>query len=197
MIPYKRKATMSNLNTSQAILDFWFGAENSSTFGQVQSFWFNSSPEMDQQIRDQFQRLHDQLSTLELWKDTPKASLAMVILLDQFPRNMYRGTPQAFAMDHLALAVAKESIEKGFDQQLPVFQRKFLYMPFMHSEELEAQDQGVQLFKALGEESGLDYMILHRNIIARFGRFPHRNEILGRTSTPEEIEFLKGPNSSF
>jgi uncharacterized protein (DUF924 family) len=182
-----------------SILIFWFGPTDSPEYGQPKGFWFNSTPEIDRRIAQQFENSYNMASSGEMssMMTMPEGSLALVILLDQFPRNMYRGTPAAFKSDELALSVAKHAIEMGYDQKLPVFQKKFLYMPFMHTESLSDQDQGVELFRSLNDEDSVKYMTMHRDIIARFGRFPHRNQILGRESTPEEIEFLKGPNSSF
>ncbi len=131
------------------------------------------------------------------WAETPDGALALVILFDQLSRNIHRGTPEAFAADVLALATAKHAIFQGHDLRLSPEGRGFLYLPFEHSEVLADQDKGVALFEALGSEELLDYMRRHRDIIARFGRFPHRNAILGRSSTAEEIEFLKQPGSSF
>jgi uncharacterized protein (DUF924 family) len=120
-----------------------------------------------------------------------------VIVLDQFPRNMFRGTPLAFATDHLALAVASEAIARGFDNVLDKHRRLFIYLPFEHSEKLDDQHRAVELISNLGDEELLQYAVAHRDIITRFGRFPHRNGILGRPSTTEEVEFLKQPGSAF
>lgn len=190
---------MSNLSSIHTILTFWFGDQTSPEYGKPRSFWFMSTPEMDQTIRDSFGKLY-QLAVkgdLDPWMNTPEGSLSLVIIFDQFSRNMFRGTPQSFASDFKGLEVAKVAIEKGYDSQLPPFQRAFLYMPFMHSENLKDQNKSVELFEALGIDASLDYAIRHKDIIARFGRFPHRNTILGRASTPEELAFLKEPDSSF
>ena len=129
---------------------------------------------------------------LDPLSETPEGSLALVIILDQFPRNMYRGTPQAFASDAKALKVAKEAVEKKFDRDLLPMQRMFLYLPFEHSENIDDQEQSVKFFENLGDELALKYAIEHRDAITQFGRFPHRNAILGRESTPEELRFLGG-----
>lgn len=175
------------------ILDFWFGEPNSANYGQPKSFWFQSTPELDQQIRKQFEPVYKKAlnGELDALLETPEGSLALVILLDQFPRNMYRGTPQSFASDSKALEVAEIALNKKFDHTLLPLQKMFLYLPYEHSEDLANQEKSVQLFKAVGDEIALKYAIDHRDIIAKFGRFPHRNAILGRESNPEEINFLK------
>lgn len=181
------------------VLDFWFGTHDDPEYGHPKTFWFNSTPEIDQTIKDTFLSAYEKALAGELddLMGSAEGCLTLVLILDQFPRNMFRGTGQAFASDKKALSISKHAIEKGFNNELTDFKCKFLYMPFMHSENLEDQNQGIELFRQIGESSGIDYAIMHRDIIARFGQFPHRNEILGRKSTPEEIEFLKGPNSSF
>lgn len=181
------------------ILEFWFGKSGDADYGKPKSYWFNSTPEIDKQIRHDFGDLYDQAAQgqLQSWQDTPEGCLSLIILFDQFSRNLFRGTPQVFATDSRALSIAKEAILKGFDQKLPLFQRSFLYMPFMHSESLSDQLKSVELFTSSGAEAGIDYAVRHKDIIQRFGRFPHRNAILNRESTPDEIEFLKQPGSSF
>jgi uncharacterized protein (DUF924 family) len=133
---------------------------------------------------------------LDRWRSTPLAALALVVVLDQFSRNMFRGTPRAFAGDPAALAAAASVIERGFDRPLSAQERTFVYMPFEHAEDLAAQRRSLALFEAL-DPNDMEYARRHHEIIARFGRFPHRNSLLGRESTPEEIEFLKRPGSSF
>jgi uncharacterized protein (DUF924 family) len=174
------------------ILAFWFSQD-------VKAKWFVREDGFDAELRQRFGALLAKAKQGELahWVESPDGALALVILLDQFSRNIYRGTPNAFTADEMALAAAKQAIAQGYDLRLTAEQRGFLYMPFEHSEALADQDRGVALFEALGSEESLDYMRRHRDIIARFGRFPHRNAILGRSSTPEEIEFLKQPGSSF
>lgn len=181
------------------VLSFWFGDPSSVQYGQAQSFWFQSTPEIDQNIKDLFEPDYNDAVSGKLPQllDSALGSLTLVILLDQLPRNMYRNTAKAFATDSLALDTAKHSIKQGFDKTLPEFQRKFFYLPFMHSENLGDQEQCIALYKAITAPENLDYAIRHRDIIARFGRFPHRNAMLNRTSTAEEIEFLKQPGSSF
>lgn len=187
------------MGLTRQILDFWFGAPDSDAYGKPREAWFKADEAFDAGIRQRFEAAlgeaaagaHNALS------DTPEGALALTILLDQFPRNIYRGTPRAFAFDPQALAVARTALAAGHDQAVAPFQRAFLYLPFEHSESLADQERSVALFEALGDENGLDYAVRHRDIIARFGRFPHRNAILGRESTPAELSFLEQRGSSF
>jgi uncharacterized protein (DUF924 family) len=178
--------------TYSDIIKFWFEE-------LTPKDWFMGGEKLDQKMRERFKRIHEQADNGELfeWRKNPEGRLAEVIILDQFSRNIYRGTRQAFESDKIALVLSQEAIRTGDDQRLPVPKRTFLYMPFMHSESPIIHETAVELFKALGEEGSLDYEYKHKKIIDRFGRYPHRNKILGRSSTPEEIEFLKGPDSSF
>ena len=185
------------------ILDFWFGQPDQSDYGKQRFFWFNKKPEFDQELRLRFLTDYQQAAAgqLDHWKESPKSCLALILLLDQFPRNMFRGTAQAFATDPQAVEVAQYAVANGFDQELLTVQRWFVYLPFEHSENLGEQRQCVELFATLSDDpdsaSTLDYAVRHRAVIERFGRFPHRNKILGRATTPEEAEFLKQPGSSF
>lgn len=174
----------------------------------VLSFWFDElSPEdwwkkddaLDATIRKRFGGLHGRAAACELdsWRQTAERALAEIIVLDQFSRNIYRDSAQAFACDSLALALAQEAIVKGFDTKLQESRLAFLYMPFMHSESWVIHERAMELFKAPGLEHNLEFEIKHKEIIDRFGRYPHRNKLLGRVSTPEEKEFLKQPGSSF
>ena len=174
------------------VLAFWFEE-------LTPDDWFGGGEAVDDRIRERFLALHEALrdDVPESWRETARGMLAAVIALDQFPRNMYRGDPRAFAADPTALALATEAVERGLDQAMSTDERKFLYLPFEHSEDPEVQAQSVELFASLDEEDTLGYALRHKEIIDRFGRFPHRNEVLGRASTPEEIEFLKEPDSSF
>jgi uncharacterized protein (DUF924 family) len=187
---------MSSQLIISSILNFWFGDPESDTYGHFQDFWFQSSAEFDQQIKTQFESVYLEAvaGKLNALSETPEGSLAFVILLDQFPRNMYRGMPQAFASDAMALSVSRDALDKKYDQNLLPTQRVFLYLPFEHSEKIENQDYSVALFEALGDEYTLKYAIEHRDVIVQFGRFPHRNSILGRKSTPDEIKFLEETN---
>ncbi|MDO5103787.1 MAG: DUF924 family protein [Lautropia sp.] len=178
--------------TPQDILHFWF----EEITPQQQ---FKKDLAFDQLIHERFGALHAQAAACELahWRDTPEGRLAEIIVLDQFSRNLYRDKPQAFAQDPMALTLAQEAIRVGADQQLTAEQRTFLYMPYMHSESKQIQADSVRLFKANGIANNLDFAIRHKEIVDRFGRYPHRNDILGRPSTDEEIAFLKTPGSSF
>ncbi|MCH2037598.1 MAG: DUF924 domain-containing protein [Rickettsiales bacterium] len=174
------------------ILSFWF-SEN------TEPLWFAKNDAFDNDIKARFSSLLAQASNNELteWEGSAKGTLALVILLDQCSRNIYRNTKEAFAYDKQALDLSKLSIKNGFDQQLSVKERVFFYLPFMHSESLEDQNKSVELFEALGLEINLKFAIEHQEIIKRFGRFPHRNAILGRISTQEEQFFLENEHGGF
>jgi len=161
--------------------------------------WFTKDLELDERMAQRFGATLDAASRCELysWRTTPGGRLAEVIVLDQFSRNVHRGTPRAFAQDPLALALAQEAVAGGIDQRLPSQQRTFLLMPYMHSESALVHEEAVRLFGSEGPSQHLDYELAHKAIVDRFGRYPHRNEILGRVSTPEELEFLKQPGSGF
>lgn len=174
------------------VLDFWFSELEPQQ-------WWKKDEQLDALIADRFSKVHAQANAGELWhwRSTPQGSLAEIIVLDQFSRNIYRNSAAAFASDSLALALAQVAIDKTFDQQLSVVERSFLYMPFMHSESALIHTEAVKLFESLGNENSLEFEHKHKVIIDRFGRYPHRNSVLGRSSTEEEIEFLRQPNSSF
>ena len=165
--------------------------------------WFHKDPAFDAAIRARFAPVIAEALAGGLgdWSTTPRGALARVIVLDQFTRNAFRDTPQAFAGDERARATAGDAIERGWDRELAPVERWFLYMPFEHSESLEDQDRSLALFRALADETGLadplDWAERHAKVIRLFGRFPHRNAIVGRASTPEEIEFLRSPGSRF
>jgi uncharacterized protein (DUF924 family) len=154
--------------------------------------WFEKDEEFDRTIRLRFLAIHEKAARGELasFEDSAEGALALVILLDQMPRNMFRRSPHAFATDPLAREVAKRAIARGFDQATDETMRPFFYMPFMHSEALADQDRCVALHEAFGDAGRSKYATLHRDIIAKFGRFPHRNQVLGRDTTPAEREFL-------
>ncbi|MGF1473917.1 MAG: DUF924 family protein [Rubrobacteraceae bacterium] len=185
------------------ILDFWFGREGEEGYGEFREAWFEKDAEFDRRIRENFLEDYERAARGEYdgWREDPERCLALVILLDQFPRNLFRGDTRTHATDAKALDVSRGAIEEGLDLELPPFQRHFLYMPFMHSEKVEDQRRSVALFEGLAAEvDGPDvteYAEGHRDIVERFGRFPHRNEILDRPSTAEEVEFLEQPGSSF
>lgn len=167
------------------ILDFWYTPPMS-------EHWFNSTAAIDSTIRDRFETTWQQAKTggLDTWQQTAEGCLALCIVLDQFPLNMYRGEARSFSTEQQAVAVAKRAIAQGFDRQLPLEQVSFLYMPLMHSEHLEDQDASVRLFTAAGLVENAHFAEHHRSIVQRFGRFPHRNTALGRESTPAELEYL-------
>ncbi len=187
---------------AQEVLDFWFGGEGGPGYGEFREAWFRKDPEFDRKVRARFEDLHEAAAAglLEGWREEARSCLALVIVLDQFPRNMFRGDPRSYATDRMAQEAAEYAVDRALDRELPAFQRMFLYMPFMHSEDLEHQRRSVELFRALegvAEADSAGYAVRHMEIIERFGRFPHRNEILGRQTTPEEAEFLTQPGSSF
>jgi len=195
----------------ERVLSFWFGELDAEGLAHpdTQRRWFTKDEAFDAALRDNFLEDHRAIvgEEREHWLVDPRGRLAYVVVLDQFSRNMFRGTPQMFATDAQALRAAKGCIEKGADRPLAVAERQFMYMPFMHSEELADQDRCIELFEALRDEqtgrcrdsveNALRFAVMHRDIVAKFGRFPHRNAILGRASTPEEAQFLEGPNSGF
>ena len=163
------------------VLKFWFGL----TYDE----WWKGAGDIDKRVKERFLKLWAEKRELpsESFLTDPLTALAAVILFDQFPRNMFRGHADQFATDHLALAIAKGALDKGFDDELQPRERGFLYMPFQHSENLEDQNRSMLLFTDLGDPNQLDYAKKHRDVIARFGRFPHRNAMLGRAPRPEEI----------
>ena len=188
----------------QAILDFWFLPADATGYGASRTVWFRKDPAFDAQIREGFGLLIGQAlgGGLQEWDGTAQGALARILLLDQFTRNTLRDTPQAFSGDALALASAQRMTAADTDRQLLPVQRYFVYMPFMHAEDLAMQQRSLVLFRQLHAESGefagaLDYAVRHHDIVARFGRFPHRNRILGRASTAEELAFLRLPDSGF
>jgi uncharacterized protein (DUF924 family) len=188
----------------EEIVSFWFGDSPANGQGKSRKVWFRKDPDFDQEIRTRFLADYQQAAQgqLEDWQSSPQGCLALTLLLDQFPRNLFRGQPEAFATDEQALTVVRAAIAKQFDQALPPIQRWFLYIPFMHSEALADQQYSVKLFRQLSAEepetvSAYEYAIKHLQVIERFGRFPHRNSTLNRATTPEEADFLQQPGSSF
>lgn len=180
------------LRVYKDIIHFWF------TEIEPRQWWQKDSA-FDTLIEQRFGHIHMQAIQGELltWRDTALGSLAEIIVLDQFSRNIYRDKPKAFANDAMALVLAQVAIAKEFDLALPETQRSFMYLPFMHSESQRIHQQAVSLYRALGNAQNLEFEYKHKAIIDRFGRFPHRNAILGRQSTDEELEFLKQPDSGF
>ncbi|MBU1293061.1 DUF924 domain-containing protein [Patescibacteria group bacterium] len=168
------------------VITFWFETLSPSQ-------WFIKDPALDEEIRNRFLSTYLKVVKGETaeWREVPEGRLAEIIVLDQFARNMFRDTPQAFEYDPLALQLAEEAIKVGADRRLTRVERKFLYMPYMHSESPVMHKKAFWLFLFLGDFSTLSFELKHKKIIDRFGRYPHRNDILGRTSTPKEIEFMK------
>jgi uncharacterized protein (DUF924 family) len=181
-----------NASVIDEIVRFWFEE-------LTPKDWYRKDQALDAEITRRFGGVHDALRSgvPASWLATAKGWLAAIIVLDQFPRNMFRGDPRAFATDAEALALSKRAIAEGVDMQLVPEQRAFLYLPFQHTEDAADQARSVELFTALGIPSNLDFALRHKAIIDRFGRFPHRNAVLGRASTEQEAAFLTQPGSSF
>lgn len=168
------------------VLNFWFKELTAQD-------WYAGGAELDDKIRSRFQETYERVKTdfdIES-ADDPRTALAAIILFDQMPRNMFRKTAAAFGTDDLAIAIARRAVDQGLDNDMKPEEKQFLYMPFMHSEVSADQERCVDLIRMLGSEEGLKYAIEHRDIVAAYGRFPHRNRVLGRESTPAEVEFLK------
>jgi uncharacterized protein (DUF924 family) len=169
----------------QELIDFWFSDE-------VSKLWYNATPDFDRLLRERYLDLWQQASRGELdhWGESALGSLALVILLDQFPLNMFRGSAQSYSSEARSREVARAAIDRGFDGELPAGQCSFLYMPFMHSEDIEDQRLAIKLFSQPGLESNLRFAKHHHDIVDKFGRFPHRNDALGRDNSDAEIEYL-------
>lgn len=197
-----------------ALLDFWFGPEweqlpAHQVAERQKKLWWSKNPDIDAQCRTRFEPLVQQAAANQLddWTESPRSMLALILLLDQMPRNIYRDTPQAFAFDALARQCSHLALAMGLEAALPPLARVFVYLPLEHAEDLDDQEYVVQLMGSLAKAASgedrpsfdgyADYARRHHAVIERFGRFPHRNRILGRDSTPEEVEFLKQPGSSF
>lgn len=176
----------------QEILKFWFEELEPKQ-------WWVKDLELDQLIIARFSEIHDRAVRCDLsgWRKKASGRLAEIIVLDQFSRNMFRGSQLSFAYDPLALALSQEAISAGADQLLSPVERNFIYMPFMHSESLQIHEEAVELFRRNGQRGNFEYELKHKAIIERFGRYPHRNEVLGRVSTEAELEFLRQPGSRF
>ena len=187
----------------RAVLDFWFGAAAAEQAGQPRKIWFQKDPAFDAEVRARFTGDYRdaKAGARERWRGSAEACLALILILDQFPRNLFRDDPRAFATDATALDAARHAIARGYDRSVSPLMAKFFYLPFLHSEELDDQETGIALMESvadspMGTES-VKSAIQHRDIIARFGRFPHRNALLGRDSTAAEVAFLDQPGSSF
>lgn len=176
----------------QSILDFWFKEIDA-------RLWWQKDHEFDELIRQRFGKTHQQATYGELahWRTDAQGRLAEIIVLDQFSRNLYRNQAQAFAYDLAALVLAQQSVSLGLDSSLNIVEKSFLYLPFMHSESAMIHQQAVELYSQEGLAFNLDFELKHKKIIDRFGRYPHRNSVLGRKSTTEELLFLQQPDSSF
>lgn len=166
------------------VLDFWFAVG--------EDRWYAADEALDAEIRDRFGEAHAaaRAGAFDHWAESPQGALALIILLDQFARNVHRGTAEAYAADAKALGLAKEAVARGFDMELPANAREWFYLPFMHSENLADQERCVELAPRSGRKETLEYAVVHRDVIVRFGRFPHRNEVLGRASSEAERAFL-------
>ena len=170
--------------SAEDVISFWRDAGY--------EFWFKPDADFDREIRERFLVTHEAaaMGKLSDWEQAPESALALLLLLDQFPRNMFRKTPRAFATDAVAREVARRALDRGFDKLVDAQMCSFFYLPFMHSEELADQERCLALYRALNNEDGIKYAEIHLDAIRRFGRFPHRNEILGRASTADEIAYL-------
>ena len=184
--------TEANICTPEEVLRFWFEECCSND-------WFRSTPALDEEMRRRFRDTHLMLAAgvPDHWHVDPASRLAAIIVLDQFPRNIYRGTPLAFATDGLARQEAEAALACGADRDMTVEQRTFMYIPFEHSETLGDQERSVSLFRSIGDEQYAEAAIRHHELIAAYGRFPHRNAMLGRTSTEAELIYLSQPGAGF
>ncbi len=191
------------MSQPQEIVEFWFGKPEDESYGQPRQVWFEADPAVEREVRRRFHQDFEAAvaGQLSAWEETPEGALALILLLDQCSNILFRADAGAFATDALAREVARRAIEKGFDQRFPSVVRWFFYLPFEHSEDRADQAWSVELFSRLEPTednlSTLDYAVRHQRVIERFGRFPNRNAALGRESTPEEIEFLAGPEAPF
>jgi uncharacterized protein (DUF924 family) len=184
------------------VLGFWFGNEGDDGYGEFREEWFRKDAAFDEEIRERFLGLYEEAAAgkHDDWREDARGAAALVIVLDQFPRNMFRDDPRTYEADGKAREAARYAVERALDRELRPLERWFLYMPFMHSEEIEDQRLALDLFRnvgKVGEADPVPYAEGHAEIVERFGRFPHRNAILGRETTVEEAKFLRGPGSSF
>jgi len=199
----ERLAMKHTLRAAEEVLDFWFGSPGTPEHGTRRDVWFRKDPRFDAEIDARFRPLWERAreGALTAWNETPSMLLALIVLCDQFPRNMFRGQALAFATDSHALAAARSMVDRGWDRDQSLYARAFIYLPFEHAESMAEQDRGVALFAALrGSPDGdnyYDYALRHRAVIQRFGRFPHRNQVLGRTSSEDEVSYLGMPGAGF
>jgi len=191
------------MTTPRAVLDFWFGAPDSPEHGKPREVWFTKSDAFDAEVRERFLPLYETAASdgLSTWDAAPPSLLALIIVLDQFPRNIFRNDARAYATDAAALAAAERMVARGWDQELEPLERCFVYMPYQHAENPTLQRRSLELFGRLAADAGLvepsTWARKHYDVIERFGRFPQRNAVLGRNSTPEEIELLAQRGSAF
>jgi uncharacterized protein (DUF924 family) len=179
---------------SDAVLDFWFGREGEPGYGEFRAEWFRKDSAFDAEVTERFASLYEEAAAdgLDGWRDDARSCLALVIVLDQFPRNMFRGDRRTYATDEFARAVADRAIARGFDRQVSHPERQFFYLPFNHSENVADQERCLELARAYGDDEFTKYAEHHAEIIRRFGRFPHRNALLGRATNSDEQAFLDG-----
>ena len=180
---------------SKEILTFWFGTVDLSVEMEKRQVWFRATPEFDRYLVDHYAGVHERAAAGEFdhFKQTPEDCLTLIMALDQFPRNIHRGTPRAFATDPKARGVAEYALEAGYDRGFARWPRTFIYLPFEHSELMADQERALVLYRSLGSEDSMRAAVGHHDAIKRFGRFPHRNAVMGRPNTPEEEEYLKDP----
>lgn len=194
---------MSTASDATEVLDFWFGAPHTPEYGHRRDVWFKKDEVFDVEIGTRFQPLWARArdGTLTEWTSAARTLLALIVLCDQFPRNMFRGQALAFSTDAHALAGARTMVERGWDRDFSLYERAFIYLPFEHAESMPEQNRAVELFASLrGSPDGdsyYEYALRHRTVIQRFGRFPHRNQVLDRISTTDEEDYLSQPGSGF
>jgi uncharacterized protein (DUF924 family) len=188
---------------AEMLLDFWFATESASERDRLREVWFQATVEFDVALAERFHIDYERAATgvYGSWRDAPQTCLALILLLDQLPRNLFRNSPLAYATDAAALELAREAVARGYDHAVVPVRRSFFYLPFEHSERLTDQETAMRLYAALPEHPDkaafVDAARQHWAVIARFGRFPHRNRVLGRADTPEEHEFLKQAGAAF
>lgn len=185
------------------ILNFWFGAPGEPGHDEMRDVWFKPTEEFNRELQERFMADYERAAAGELddWRQTARGSLTLILLLDQFPANVFKGDDRVFATDAKALEIAESAVDRGLDRELPEMERWFIYLPFEHSESLEVQRRSVELWNSLSDtpvnQVGKEFAVRHLRVIERFGRFPNRNAALGRESTPEEIAFLNSPEAPF